>query len=116
MSDTEQSTNTEKTLVFNSGKEVIEYVDRRLQEDRLAHIEIKSFENRGVFDTWMKKTKLWYDPNTCGCKKKGLSESSVTAEYVGLGNMNQDEKNKAYRIIGSQAELRHEGNLIVILP
>jgi hypothetical protein len=118
MIDSENNTteNNETTVVLNTPKEVLSHVDKRLQEDRLAHIHVKSHDNRGVFDVWMKKARLWYDTNTCGCKKKGLSEDFVLNEYKNFSTLSQEEKDKAYRILGCRVELYYEGNLIVKLP
>lgn len=115
-SENDMAQEIEKTVVLNSPKEVLEHVDKRLQEDRLAHIQVRSHDNRGIFDVWMKKAKLWYDPNTCGCKKKGLSDDFVVNEYKNFSVLSKEEKDKAYRILGCRAELYHEGNLIVKLP
>jgi hypothetical protein len=102
--------------VLKTPTEVLQHIDQRLAEDRFAHIQVKSSENKGTFSTWVSKARLWYDPNTCGCKKSGLSEEVIKNQFLAFSELNDNEKVNAYRILGSPVELRNGEQLIVKLP
>lgn len=103
-------------IILNEPKEVIQHIDKRMAEDRFAHIQIRSFENKGIFESWISQARLWYDPNICSCRKKGLTEEIIINRYKELSNLTQAEKNKAYRILGSPVVLKFGGETIITLP
>lgn len=102
--------------ILTAPKEVLQQIDQRLAEDRFAHIQVRSYENKGVFERWVAQARVWYDPNICGCKKKGMSDEIIVNQYKALKNLSEEEKNKAYRIIGIPVELHYEGEVIVKIP
>lgn len=110
------SETTTPTVILNSPIEVVQHIQKRLTEDRFAHIEIKKYENKGQFESFYSSATLWYDTNTCGCKKKGLNQERIDELYKALKTMNDTEKTKAYRILGVPVELHFGGELIVKLP
>jgi hypothetical protein len=52
----------------------------------------------------------------CKCKKKNMSDETVLAEYRALPQMSVEDKEKAYRIIGSSVTLNYNGELLGNLP
>jgi uncharacterized protein YqkB len=102
--------------ILRNPTEILQHIDRKLVEDRFAHIQIKAFENRGVFHNWINRARLWYDPNVCSCKKKGLNEDVLVSEFKDFKNLNTEEKNKIYKIMGEQVEFRYGEEFIVSIP
>jgi hypothetical protein len=102
--------------ILSTPKEVLQQIDQRMAEDRFAHIQVKAYENKGVFERWVAQARVWYDPNVCGCKKKGMSDDVILNQYKAFKTLSEEEKSKAYRIIGVPVELRHEGEVIVKIP
>jgi uncharacterized protein YqkB len=102
--------------ILSSPLEVLQHIERRLVEDRFAHITVNAYENKGDFVNWINQAKLWYDPNVCGCKKKGLNENIVIQHFKNLKSLNSVEKQKAYKIIGESVKLRYQDEVILTLP
>jgi hypothetical protein len=102
--------------IISTPIEIIQHIDQRLASDRFAHIQIRSSENKGVFERWVAQIRVWYDPNICGCKKKGLSEDTVVNQYKQFANLSAEEKAKAYRIMGCEVEFKYGDEFITKIP
>ena len=99
---------TEDTLKINSPKEFIRTI--------FSLSSAGSKPELGSFFSWYNRAKNWYDPNVCSCRKKGITEETITQEYKSLVNMSIEEKEKIKRWSNIKFFLYHNGELLGNLP
>ena len=98
-------------VIVNNPTELVQYVIAKTSSDT-EKLKI----NIGDFVKWFIRSRVWYDPNVCACKKKSLNEEMIVNEYKALVTMNAEEKEKAYRVIGDSVVLNFNGELLGRLP
>lgn len=102
---------SEANLVVNTPQELVQYLVNRHGN---GTDDLKN--NQGTFTQWYIRTRIWYDPNVCKCKKKNMSDEIALTEYKALPQMSAEDKEKAYRIIGSSATINDNGVFIGNIP
>jgi len=91
-----------ETKVFESPQELVQYlVDKE-----------PMMKTPSGLGSWYWRAKLFYDPNVCGCKKKNMSEQSITESYKIIANYPETEKIVARSIIGGNFTLKLNGDVI----
>lgn len=102
---------SEVNLVVKTPQELLQYLINRHGN---GTDDLKN--NQGLFTQWYIRSRIWFDPNVCNCKKKGMSNEIMINEYKALSQLNSEEKEKAYRILGSSATVNYNEELIVNIP
>ena len=102
---------SEANLVVNTPQELVQYLINRHGN---GTDDLKN--NQGAFTQWYIRTRIWFDPNVCKCKKKNMSDEIILDEYKALPQMSAEDKEKAYRVIGSSATLNYNGELLGNIP
>lgn len=102
---------SDTNVIVNSPQELVQYLINRHGN---GTDDLKN--NQGAFTQWYIRTRIWFDPNVCKCKKKNLSDEIVLNEYKALPQMSAEDKEKAYRIIGSSATLNYNGESLGNIP
>jgi hypothetical protein len=101
----------EANLIVNTPTELVQYL---INKHGNGTDDLKN--NQGDFTKWYIRTRVWYDPNVCKCKKKDMSDEIMLNEYRALAQMSTEDKEKAYRIIGSSATVNYNGEFVVSIP
>ena len=77
----------------------------------LQHLLTKEdqLKTPSAIGTWYWRSKLWFDPNICGCKKKNMSLQQVEDGYRGMVYWPEGEKSIARNIVGGSFTLIMNG-------
>ena len=55
--------------------------------------------------SWYFRAKVFYDPNTCSCKKKGMNQQTIEQGYSALVNLPEHEKIALRNLAGGNVTL-----------